>query len=155
MLLIEGVDKAYGEFYESLKHCGTVYKKFMPHITIDKELYEQINEEGLKPEEILFEPLTIEAGSGNTVFEFEKSENFIKLMKEAAFYTDLRDSAVISLPDIMFKNWLADNPESKKEIFAKHEERVKFHFGTEEVAKYAIQNGITKAYEFLRKNKCN
>lgn len=158
MLLIEGADKSYGDFYESLKHCGTVYKKFMPHITIDKELYEQINNDGLKAEEIHFEPLTIEAGSGNTVFEFselEKSENFIQIMKEAAFYTDLRDSAIIALPDNMFKNWLEDNQDSKKQILAKHEDRVRFHFGTEEVAKYAIQHGITKAYEFLRKNKCS
>lgn len=158
MLLIEGADKEYGEFYESLKHCGTVYKKFMPHITIDKDLYEQINENGLKSDEIHFDALTIEAGSGNTVFEFkdlEKSENFVQIMKDAAFYTDLRDSAIIALPNNLFKNWLQDNPESKMEIFAKHEDRVRFHFGTEEIAKYAIQHGIDKAYEFLRKNKCN
>jgi hypothetical protein len=78
MLLIHGVDKAYSEFYESLKHCGTVYKKFMPHVTIDKGLYDKINEEGLKPEEVSFSTLSVEAGSGNTIHRFEKSEDLEK-----------------------------------------------------------------------------
>jgi hypothetical protein len=155
MLLIDGSDKAYEDFYDSLKHCGTVYKKFMPHITIDKVLYEKINKEGLKPEEIEFQELTIEAGAGNTIYEFEKSEQFVPIMKETAFYTDLRNSVAISLPTENFKNWLQDNPQHKSELLAKHEERVRFHFGTEEVAKYALEHGIAKTYEFLRKNKCN
>src|SRR5271165_2042837 len=56
MLLITGEDKQYGEFYESLKHCGTVYKKFLPHITIDKDLYEKINKEGIKADDVWFGP---------------------------------------------------------------------------------------------------
>jgi hypothetical protein len=156
MLLIHKVDKAYSDFYDSLKHCGTVYKKFMPHITIDKELYEAINKDGLKPEEIEFGDLSIESGAGNTVHEFEKHENIdVKILKEAAFYTDIRDSMIIALSDDTFKNWLQDNPEYKGVILAKHEERVRFHFGTSEVAKYAIEHGIDAAYEFLRKNKCS
>ena len=152
MLLIEGVDKSYEKFYDSLKHCGTVYKKFMPHITIDKDLYEQINKEGLKPEEVHFQELTIEAGAGNTIHEFEKSEN-ITLLKETVFYTDLRSSIAASLPDSNFKNWLEDNQDYKKAILEKHEERVKFHFNDREVAKYALRHGITKAYKFLRRSK--
>jgi hypothetical protein len=151
MLLIDGSDKSYGEFYESLKHCGTVYKKFMPHITIDKDLYDSINRDGLKPEEIKFDDLTIEAGAGNTVHEFEKSEDFVQILKEVAFYTSLRDSLVISLPDDAFSNWIQDNPNARKEIMAKHEERVRFHFGDQEIAQYALENGIAKAYELLRK----
>lgn len=159
MLMISGVDKEYEKFYNSLKHCGTVYDNgFMPHITIDKDLYDQINKEGLKPEEVVFEDLTAEYGAGNTVCEFsefEKSEHFVQLMKEAALFTELRDSAVVALPDSMFKNWLQDNHVSKMEIFAKHEDRVKFHFGTDAIAKYAVTHGIARAYEFLRKNKCS
>lgn len=153
MLLVEGVDREYGQFYESLKHCGTVYKKFMPHITIDKDLYDRINRDGLKPSEVKFDDLTIEAGAGNTIHEFAKSENFLQIMKETAFYTELRQTSVISLADSTFKNWLEDNAEYKRQIIEKHEERVKFHFGHSEITKYAIQNGIVKAYEFLRKNK--
>ena len=74
MLMIEGTDKSYEDFYESLKHCGTVYDKFMPHVTIDKGLYDKINEEGLKPEEVKFSTLSIEHGAGNTVHRFQKSE---------------------------------------------------------------------------------
>lgn len=154
MLMVEGCDKEYKEFYDSMKHCGTVYDKFMTHITIDKELYDQINEEGLESGEIKFDDLSVEFGSGNTVLEFsdlEKSEHFIKIMKEVAFYTDLRDSIVIALPDTLFKNWLMDNPEGKAELLQKHEERIRFHFKNESVIKYAVEHGIEKAYEFLRK----
>jgi len=75
MLLVENTDKAYAEFYNSMKHCGTVYNKFMPHVTLDKGLYDRINKEGLKPEEIEFSPLSIEYGAGNTIHEFKKSLN--------------------------------------------------------------------------------
>ena len=78
MLLMDGVDKAYSRFYEDFKHTGTVYKKFMPHITIDKGLYDRINEEGLKPEEVSFSNLTIEAGAGNTIYTFDKNEDLDK-----------------------------------------------------------------------------
>jgi hypothetical protein len=152
MLLIDGVDKEYEKFYDSLKHCGTTYKKFMPHVTIDKELYDQINEDGLSPDEISFQELTIEAGAGNTIHEFNKSENFdVSIMKETAFYTDLRDSLAVSMSDSIFQNWLEDNQDYKRIILAKHEERVRFHFGVSEVAKYAFQHGIAQAYKFLRK----
>jgi hypothetical protein len=151
MLLVEGVDKEYAEFYDSLRHCGTVYKKFMPHITIDKDLYEQINKEGLSPDEIQFQKLTIEAGSGNTIYEFEKSENFVHVMKESAFYTDLRNSVILSLPDDVFENWLDDNAIRRREILIKHEDRVRFHFGTSEISEYALERGITEAYRLLRK----
>ena len=74
MLLVNGTDKAYSDFYEDFKHTGTVYKKFMPHITLDKGLYDKINKEGLKPEEICFGELSVEHGTGNTIFSFKKSE---------------------------------------------------------------------------------
>lgn len=69
-----------------MKHCGTVYDEFMSHITIDEGLYTKINEEGLKPEEVKFEPLTIEQGAGNTIHHFEsedmnKAENLEKGFK--------------------------------------------------------------------------
>jgi hypothetical protein len=73
MLMVDGCDKAYEEFYNSMKHCGTVYKRFMSHVTIDKGLYDKINEDGLKPEEVEFDSLTIEKGAGNTVHRFEES----------------------------------------------------------------------------------
>jgi hypothetical protein len=153
MLLIAGTDKAYEEFYDSLKHCGTVYKKFMPHITIDKELYDRINEEGLEPREISFDDLTIEAGAGNTVHDFAKYENLsVEVMRENAHYVRaLFGSAVVSLPDEVFRNWLQDNPNLKREILKKHEERIRLHFGTQEIAKYAEEHGVNKTYEFLRK----
>lgn len=85
MLMVEGVDESYSKFYDSMKHCGTVYKKFMPHITIDKDLYDKINKEGLKPNEVSFDDLTIEHGAGNTVHRFNslsKSEEGLQLQKK-------------------------------------------------------------------------
>jgi hypothetical protein len=78
MLLVTGTDQAYKEFYDNMKHCGTVYDKFMPHITIDKGLYEKINSEGIKPEEVMFGNLCIERGAGNTIHAFNKSEDLEK-----------------------------------------------------------------------------
>ena len=155
MLLIDGTDENYAKFYDVMKHCGTVYKKFMPHITIDKGLYDKINEEGLKPEEIQFDELTIESGAGNTVHEFKKSfeESALKLIREnALFVEDLKNSLVFSLPDNMFKNWLLDNPEKHDAILQKSEERISFHFGENEtLIEFARENGISKTYELLRK----
>ena len=156
MLLISGTDKAYADFYDSLKHCGTVYKKFMPHITIDKELYDLINKEGLSPEEIKFDTLTIEAGAGNTVHEFDKSERIDSgVLKEAAYYTDLKNTFAVMMPTEIFENWLKDNPGKREEILIKHEERVRFHFADEESIKYALKHGVSQTYEFLRKKKCS
>ena len=156
MLLIDGSDKAYEDFYNSLRHCGTVYKKFLPHITIDKELYDTINEDGLLPEEIKFQTLTIEAGAGNTVYEFDKSERIsVEVLKEAALFTDFKDSMVLMMPTSVFENWLNDNPKQRHEILIKHEERVRFHFADEEAVKYALKHGVPQTYEFLRKKKCS
>jgi len=154
MLLVEGCDPSYKEFYDSMKHCGTVYKEFMAHVTIDKGLYDKINEEGLKPREIKFSELTIEAGAGNTIHEFRKSAaEDVDLMREAAWYVNhIRDSIVLSLTNEQFKNWLDDNPMCKKEILDEHEKRAHFHFGQDEqLYKHALFNGILKTYEFARK----
>lgn len=82
MLLCEGTDKSCSDFYEGFKHKGTVYKKFMPHVTIDKALYDEINKDGIKPEEVKFGPLTVEHGADNTIHTFEdemcKSEDLAK-----------------------------------------------------------------------------
>ena len=72
MLLVNGVDSSYSRFYDEFKHTGTVYKKFMPHVTIDKGLYDKINEEGLIPEEVSFSDLSAEYGAGNTIHSLIK-----------------------------------------------------------------------------------
>lgn len=155
MLMIDGADASYEKFYEQMKHCGTVYKKFVPHITIDKGLYDKINEEGLKPEEVQFGELTIEAGAGNTVHEFKKSfdDSALQLVKEnALFLEEFSNSLIFALPLNAFKNWLMDNPEKHDAILNKSEERISFHFGEDkELVEFARQNGITRTYEFMRK----
>lgn len=78
MLMIDGVDENYAQFYNEMKHCGTVYKSFMPHVTIDQNLFDSINERPLEASEIVFSDLTIEEGAGNTVHEFGKSEEALE-----------------------------------------------------------------------------
>lgn len=154
MLKMEGTDKAYEEFYNSLKHCGTVYKEFMPHITIDKGLYEKIEEEGLKPEEVEFEKLTIERGAGNTVHMF-KGEMPLDAVREAiARDLDLnkRHVKAYRLPDEFLSNYLKDNPDLKKSAEEVHKKRIAYHFGdNRELSAIAWEKGIVQAY--LHKGK--
>lgn len=149
MLMITGVDKEYSEFYDSLKHVGTVYKKFMPHITIDKGLYDKINEEGLKPEEVMFGNLCIEAGTGNTVYAFNKSERLNIVREIIGMNIDLKKSFKIShLNDDRLNNFLQDNPSLESEVMKKHEERIKAHFGTDQkLIHIAWEKGLREAYK--------
>ena len=154
MLLVDGSDESYEDFYESLKHCGTVYKKFMAHITIDKDLYDQINKDGLKSEEIEFENLAIEAGAGNTVYEFRKSEKFFSLIKETiALHPDLnKHQAAITLDNKFLSNYLEDRPGLEVQILKKHEDRINHHFGDDkEALEFALKNGIAETYKWKAK----
>lgn len=82
MLKVSGVDISYSKFFNYFKDgYGFSHKEFMSHITIDKVLYDLINKNGLKPEEIEFSPLTIEEGANNTTHELGKSEDLKKSLK--------------------------------------------------------------------------
>lgn len=156
MLKISGTDKSYEQFYDSLRHCGTVYKNFMMHVTIDKGLYDKINEEGLKPEEVEFKDLSIEHGAGNTVHEFHPLEKSLTIatMKETISLNPTLDvhTRAIVLPISVFKNYLQDNPGLEEEILKKHEDRINHHFcDNKELSEFAMKYGIKKTYEFMRK----
>lgn len=154
MLKIYGTDKSYENFYDSLKHCGTTYKQFMPHVTIDKDLYDQINREGLKPEEVKFGDLTIEHGAGNTIHEFKKSEDYLSLVKETILLnSDLEKfSTIICLDSKILSNYLQDSPYLEEQIFKKHEDRIYHHFGeSAEAVELAWKHGIDETYNLLRK----
>jgi 2'-5' RNA ligase len=76
MLKISGIDEACEKFFNEFKEgYGFSHDKFMPHITIDKDLYDKINKDGLEPDEIKFDALTIEEGAGNTVHDFDDKES--------------------------------------------------------------------------------
>lgn len=155
MLLIEGVDKAYREFYESLKHCGTVYKNFMPHVTIDKDLYESINKKPLKPEEIKFSHLTAERGAGNTIFEFKDLVKAEELKQTLFLCSELKHHRkAISLNEECLRNYFQDNPELKDILLKKHEERITAHFGNDrDLLEMAWKEGIEKAHKLLSTRK--
>jgi len=149
MLLVEGADKTYEDFYNSLKHCGTVYDKFMTHITIDKGLYDKINEEGLKPDEVEFSVLSIEFGAGNTVHEFKKSLD-VEIMKETICLNldlSIKHFSASMLKSEVFCNYLEDHPGLEQQIEQKHKDRIEHHFGNDEKLKdFAWKNGIDAAY---------
>jgi hypothetical protein len=151
MLKLEGTDKSYEDFYNSMKHVGTVYEKFMPHITIDKGLYDKINEEGIKPEEVTFDHLSIEAGSGNTVHTFEKSELLTPTIVRETIMLDLSlmtgHKKAAFLPDEFLENYLKDNPGLKEKVIEKHDQRLSHHFGGDlELITFAWEHGLDKAY---------
>jgi len=149
MLLVHGTDKECKEFYESLRHVGTTYKKFTPHVTIDKGLYDKINEEGLKPSEVMFGNLCIEAGAGNTVHAFNKSEKLSIVRETIRLNTDLREHSKINmLNDEFLINYLQDNPSLEREVMKKHEERLKAHFGNDhKLIQIAWEKGLAEAYK--------
>lgn len=65
MLKLHGTDPAYQKFNDHFKGRGITYPSFMGHITIDKELHDQIQKEGIQPHEVEFSPLMIEHGANN------------------------------------------------------------------------------------------
>lgn len=65
MLKLHGTDPSYDKFAEHFKGRGITYPNYMGHITIDKELHDQIKKEGIKPHEVEFSPLMIEHGANN------------------------------------------------------------------------------------------
>jgi hypothetical protein len=71
MLHMHGTDPSYEKLNDHFKGRGITHDKFMSHITIDKNLYNRINDEGLKPHEVEFSPLMIEHGADNPVHIFE------------------------------------------------------------------------------------
>lgn len=84
MLKVTGTSAEYKKLYDEYDDVGNVYKKFFTHVTIDKDLYDDIKANGLKPEDIEFSNLIMEHGAGNTVRDFEKSEKLQKGPKHIA-----------------------------------------------------------------------
>ena len=76
MLKIEGLHPKYKALYDKYNRVGNVYKQFMTHVTIDKEIYEDIKENGITADDIEFSHLVLEKGAGNTYHDFGKSEVF-------------------------------------------------------------------------------
>lgn len=65
MLKLHGTDPNYKQFNDHFKGRGITHDNFMGHITIDKELHDQISKEGIQPHEVEFSPLMIEHGANN------------------------------------------------------------------------------------------
>jgi hypothetical protein len=99
MLIINKLPKNYEEFYNFYKDRGTVYKKFMPHITISKEIYDDILKNGIRSEEIEFGPLTIENGT-KVIYQFDEEleKSLPKYLATAALAGSLMASPIAKEP---------------------------------------------------------
>lgn len=75
MLKISGTHPSLEQFNEHFKGQGITHDKFMAHITINKDLYDRIKTEGIKPHEVEFSPLMIEHGAGNTTHIFQDNQS--------------------------------------------------------------------------------
>ena len=65
MLKIQGMPPKYKALYDKYDKVGNVYKQFMTHVTIDKEIYDDIKENGITADDIEFSHLVLEKGAGN------------------------------------------------------------------------------------------
>lgn len=167
MLKIEGLPKKYKDLYDKYDKVGNVYKNFMTHVTIDKEMYDDLKKNGLKPEEIEFSHLILEHGAGNTLHDFEKSEKAptnvfgeqpygkhelsAEIIRETIdMHKDLRKNHVKarSLKGDDMRRYMEDNVGLDDDIAKRHGDRLKHHFGkSEEKIKYAWANGIRETYK--------
>lgn len=97
MLKIGNVDPSYEKLYNEYNDVGNVYKKFFTHVTIDKDLYDDVKKNGLKPEDVEFSNLIMEHGANNTVKDFGKSEDLEKGLKHVGAAIGIA-SALASTP---------------------------------------------------------
>jgi hypothetical protein len=95
MLMVDGCDASYKKFYDSMD--GVQYNTYFMHVTIDKQLYDEINKDGLEPHEIKFDNLSVEKGAGNTIYEFEDN-SLEKSFKAKAAGAMIAASSMISQP---------------------------------------------------------
>lgn len=75
MLKLHGTDPSYDKFVDHFKGQGITYPNFMGHITIDKDLHDQIKREGIQPHEVEFSPLMIEHGANNPTHMFPDAQS--------------------------------------------------------------------------------
>jgi len=94
MLMIDGCPPEYKKFYDTID--GVQYKEYFTHVTIDKPLYDQIKKEGLSPDEVHFDNLSVEKGAGNTIYEF--TEDMEKSFKTKAAGAMIAASSLIGQP---------------------------------------------------------
>jgi hypothetical protein len=166
MLKIDGLAPKYKALYDKYNKVGNVYKQFMTHVTIDKEIYDDIKENGITADDIEFSHLILEEGAGNTFHDFGKSENI-----QVSIWGEVACGKLKIMPDIIretinmhpslkkkhgrasnlkgddIRRYMEDHPELEDEIAKKHTKRLEHHFGQDKSKiKYAWENGIRDTY---------
>jgi hypothetical protein len=169
--------KKIEQLFNQFAHMG--FKngyKFQAHITVDKALWDELKGQDNKTAfEVGIEFLPAELRMGDKLIasykparpaewgrdyekqsELKASENLdLKSMQDALMLSvDLQEkhSKALSFSADIFKSYIQDNPELKEQLLTKHEERAIYHFKDDrELLKIALESGIEKAYEILRK----
>lgn len=125
-LRIKNASKSWAHAHHDLSEENpSMYKQFVPHITVSKELHDKVKEENLTAKDIglKFHPLQYRVGA-DTVKEFtpipKATESFTKPTKLAASEVAMSDSKIKSLVETLKKNGHADLAEEiEREILVK------------------------------------
>ena len=169
----DNIEKLYNEFSDM--GFDNDYK-FQAHISVDKKTFDEMQKyDGKTAFEAGIEFFPAELRMGKKIVASYKPTKPIEWGSEypaedklhasenldvASFKDTLLMSIelhkdhlkAIGLNEEVFKNYLIDNPELKKDLLTKHEERTQHHFGNNlELLTFALKNGIRKTYELLRK----
>jgi len=167
------IEKLYNEFSDM--GFDNNYK-FQAHISVDKKTFDEMQKyDGKTAFEagIEFFPAELRMGKkivasykptkpiewGSEYPEEDKlhaSENLdVATFKEALLMSiEIHKDHLkaVSFNEDTFKNYLQDNPDLKKHLLVKHEERANYHFRNDlSLLTFALENGIRKTYELLRK----
>lgn len=161
------------ELHDEFSHMGFDNKyEFVPHITVDKDTWDCFHKENGKTAfEAGIEFLPAELRRGDKIVatysskpahehgsegHLGKSEEFFSLVRETiSLNPSLQkyESAIV-LPDNLLSNYIDDRPELKEKILAKHEDRIRHHFGEdEELKEFARTHTIKEAYVLYWKKR--
>src|ERR1700734_4131218 len=79
MLKLHNTDPSYKTFNDHFAGRGITHKNpdgnFMGHITVNKDIYDKVQKEGIKPEDLEFSPLMIEHGANNPTHLFPDNQS--------------------------------------------------------------------------------
>jgi hypothetical protein len=159
------------ELRDEFSHMGFHNNyRFIPHITVDKDTWDQLHKENGKTAfEAGIEFLPAELRQGDKIVatysargphehgsegHLGKSEEFFYLVRETiSLNPDLNKySPAVVLSDELLIRYMQDRPTLESEVLQKHEDRLRHHFGeNKEIKDFARTHTIREAYALYRK----
>jgi hypothetical protein len=134
MLKLHNTDPAYAKFNEHFKGRGITHEKapggFMGHITVNKDLFDKVKKEGIRPEELEFSPLMIEHGANNPTHLFQDSQSH----KDAS--DDITPKKLNPVPNGMKKS----EEKNEESIKIDHSKKLKIEDSLKELEEKSISD---------------